>query len=168
MVWYEIKIRRRICPDPPPPIIGFHRIWADPPSPSKIRRSMWMVPYANCIWIIIIVDVKYVSSSPHFYLHLFQTKYLDILPDFIFWPRVNLTVFLFHHLAKTVRTKTRCTGWLLNNGPPNTKVIFSCNKRLNLTTKFGVLGFLGIVNLQQKVGDSSSKIVDFFLMSNFC
>ena len=54
------------------------------------------------------------------------------------------------------------------NGPPNTKVNFSCNKRLNLTTKFGVLGFLGIVNLQKKFGGSISKIVDFSLMSNFC
>ena len=60
------------------------------------------------------------------------------------------------------------TGWQLNNGPPNTKVNFSCNKRLNFTTKFGVLGFLGIANLQKKFGDSISKIVDFFIMSNFC
>ena len=63
---------------------------------------------------------------------------------------------------------TVSTGWQLNNGPPNTKVIFSCNKRLNFATKFGVLGFLGIANLQKKFGDSISKIVDFFLMSNFC
>ena len=28
--------------------------------------------------------------------------------------------------------------------------------------------FLGIDNLQQKFGGSISKIVDFFLMSNFC
>ena len=52
--------------------------------------------------------------------------------------------------------------------PPHTKVNFSYNKRLNLTTKFGVLGFLGIVNLQKKFGGSISKIVDFSLMSNFC
>ena len=60
------------------------------------------------------------------------------------------------------------TGWKEKNGPPHTKVNFSYNKRLNLTTKFGVLGFLGIVNLQKKFGGSISKIVDFSLMSNFC
>ena len=60
------------------------------------------------------------------------------------------------------------TGWQKKNGHPNTKVNFSCNKRHNLTTKFGVLWFLGIANLQKKFGDSISKIVDFFLMSNFC
>ena len=60
------------------------------------------------------------------------------------------------------------TGWDIKNGHPNTKVNFSCNKRLNLTTKFSVLGFLGIVDLQKKFGDSILKIVDFFIMSNFC
>ena len=60
-----------------------------------------------------------------------------------------------------------CTGWDIKNGHPNTKVNFSYNKRLNLTTKFGVLGFLYIDNLQQKFGGSISKIVDFFIMSNF-
>ena len=54
------------------------------------------------------------------------------------------------------------------NGPPNTKVNFSCNKRLNLPAKFSVLGFLGIINLEKKIGASISKIVDFSLMSNFC
>ena len=61
-----------------------------------------------------------------------------------------------------------CTGCEKSIGPPHTKVNFSYNKRLNLTTKFGVLGFLGIVNLQKKFGGSISKIVDFSLMSNFC
>ena len=60
------------------------------------------------------------------------------------------------------------TGCEKSIRPPHTKVNFSYNKRLNLTTKFGVLGFLGIVNLQKKFGGSISKIVDFSLMSNFC
>ena len=64
--------------------------------------------------------------------------------------------------------KNNSTGWLLNNGPPNTKRNVFFNKRLILTSKFGMLGFLGIENLQQKFGGSISKIVDFFLMSNFC
>ena len=63
---------------------------------------------------------------------------------------------------------TQSTGCEKSIGPPHTKVNFSYNKRLNLTTKFGVLGFLGIVNLQKKFGGSISKIVDFSLMSNFC
>ena len=74
----------------------------------------------------------------------------------------NLELFrLGRHDGKVI-------GWKEKNGPPNTKVNFSCNKRPNLTTKFGVLGFLCIDNLQQKFGGSISKIVDFFLMSNFC
>ena len=64
--------------------------------------------------------------------------------------------------------ETYNTGWVQMNGPPNTKVNFSCNKRLNLPTKFGVLGFLGIINLEKKIGGSISKIVDFSLLSNFC
>ena len=67
-----------------------------------------------------------------------------------------------------IRKMQKNTGWKEKNGPPHTKVNFSYNKRLNLTTKFGVLGFLGIVNLQKKFGGSISKIVDFSLMSNFC
>ena len=75
----------------------------------------------------------------------------------------------FPQVTPIVITKTSVsTGWVQMNGPPNTKMNFSCNKRLNLTTKFGVLGFLGIVNLQKKFGGSISKIVDFSLMSNFC
>ena len=47
-------------------------------------------------------------------------------------------------------------------------VDFSFIKRLHLTTKFGMLGVLGIGNLHKKFCSSISKIVDFFLMSNFC
>ena len=41
-------------------------------------------------------------------------------------------------------------------------------KRLNLTTKFDKLGILGDVNLEEKICGSILRIVDFFLMSNFC
>ena len=105
---------------------------------------------------------------------------------YFFWPRpmvrvlrVNLmmselgahTLIKFYFFVLANKSKLfgiALTGWVQMNGPPNTKVNFSCNKRLNLTTKFGVLGFLCIDNLQQKFGGSISKIVDFFLMSNFC
>ena len=49
------------------------------------------------------------------------------------WENTDITFEILAHIHHT--------GWLLNNGPPNTKVNFSCNKRLNFTTKFDVLGF---------------------------
>ena len=53
-------------------------------------------------------------------------------------------------------------------GTLHTKANISFNKQLNLTTKIGMVGVLGIGNLPQKFGASISKFVDFFLMSNFC
>ena len=53
------------------------------------------------------------------------------------------------------------------NGPPNTKVNFSYNKCLNLTTKFGVLGFLGIVNLQKNLVALSQKLWIFLWCLTF-
>ena len=45
------------------------------------------------------------------------------------------------------------------------KVFF--NKWPLFCSKIGMLGFLGIENLHKKFGVDISKIVDFFLMSNF-
>ena len=41
------------------------------------------------------------------------------------------------------------------------------NKWPLFCSKIGMLGFLGIENLHKKFGVDISKIVDFFLMSNF-
>ena len=54
------------------------------------------------------------------------------------------------------------TGCNKKNGHPTTEGNVSFPKRLNLTSKFGMFGFLGIVNVQKKFCDSFSKIVDFF------
>ena len=98
--------------------------------------------------------------------------FLSSQPFFLFYHFLNLQNFTVLYMKHTVNIAITpdllVTGWLLKNGPPNTKVNFSCNKRLKFATKFGVLGFLGIANLQKKFGDSISKIVDFFIMSNFC
>ena len=58
------------------------------------------------------------------------------------------------------------TGCNKKNGHPTTEGNVSFPKRLNLTSKFDMFGFLGIVNLQKKIYDSFSKIVDVFLMPN--
>ena len=60
------------------------------------------------------------------------------------------------------------TGCNKKNGHPTTEGNVCFPKWLNLTSKFDMFGFLGVVNVQKKFCDSFSKIVDFFLMSNFC
>ena len=51
---------------------------------------------------------------------------------------------------------------------PNYKMeCFFFNKELNFTAKFSMVGVLSIVSLPQNFCASISKIVDFFLMSNF-
>ena len=59
-------------------------------------------------------------------------------------------------------------GIILHRVKLNASFNVSFNKQLNLTTKIGMVGVLGIGNLPQKFGASISKFVDFFLMSNFC
>ena len=53
------------------------------------------------------------------------------------------------------------------SSPPNTKRDVLYNNWLNMTSKFGRLGVLGIDNLPKKFGGFNSKIVDIFLLANF-
>ena len=82
--------------------------------------------------------------------------------------KIRLVQMDNNHFNFQVWNRQVVTGCAICFQPPITKFNVSFNKQLNLTTKIGMVGVLGIGNLPQKFGASISKFVDFFLMSNFC
>ena len=111
----------------------------------------------------------YIRNFKKIYLQESYKIFQSLVHTFAVSEHLHATSIFSGHLAVLNKVpKVHTTRCQLKNGHPNAKMNFFCNKRHNLTTKFGVLWFLGIANLQKEFGDSISKIVDFFVMSNFC